>query len=148
MDGLSTVASGMAVASLAIQLVDSVREFQRFMRRLSHVRTELKRLIDLLYQLELIFECIGNLIPQQEGYMTDANITSNIFRSMKTCEDTLSILGNVVESAKKASVSKSKVGQSFGLYKLAWKRKDIEDYENELQRMIGILDLAMTINLT
>ena len=148
MDGLSAAASGMAVVSLAIQLANFVREIQRFMHGIFDARTELKRLIGLLDQLELILESIGSLIDKQEGYMTDANITSNILRAMKTCEDKLSILGNVVESAKKASISKSKVVQSLGLYQLTWKKKDIEDFENELQRVLSILDLTMTMNLT
>jgi hypothetical protein len=40
------------------------------------------------------------------------------------------------------------VAQSWGLYKLTWKKKDIEDFENELQRMVSILDLTITMNLT
>jgi len=112
MDGLSVAASGMAVISLTIQLLDSIREIQRFMRNILNARTELKRLIDLLDQLILILENIGSLIDKQEGRMTDANIISNILRAMKTCECKLSILRNVVESAKKASISKSKVAQS------------------------------------
>jgi len=51
MDGLSTAASGIAVVSLAIQLVDSVREIRRFLRDLSEAPKELKRLVDLLEQL-------------------------------------------------------------------------------------------------
>jgi hypothetical protein len=147
MDGLSAAASGMAVISLTIQLLDFVREIQRFMHSTFNARAELKRLMDLLDQLALILESIGSLIDKQEN-MANANIISNILRAMKTCEGKLSILRNVVESAKKASISKSKVAQSWGLYKLTWKKKDIEDFENELQRMVSILDLTITMNLT
>ena len=62
MDGLSAAASGIAVASLAIQLVDSVREIRRFFRTLKDAPEELHRLLDLLEHMELMLDKIGKLV--------------------------------------------------------------------------------------
>ena len=65
MDPFGAAASGIAVVSLAIQLVDSVRQLQRFLRSVSEAPKELKRLINLLEQLELILDNIGSFIENQ-----------------------------------------------------------------------------------
>ena len=91
MDGLSAAASGMAVVSLAIQLVGSVRDIRRFMRQVSDAPKELNRLIDLLEQLEVIIEGVGELIEKQRRSAGDSDIdvSPNVLRAMKTCENRL-----------------------------------------------------------
>ena len=74
MDGLSAAASGIAFVSLVIQLVDSVRGIRRFLQKFSDAPKELKRLIDLLEQLELILENIGMLINRQKEQSGHVNV--------------------------------------------------------------------------
>jgi len=152
MDGLSAAASGIAVVSLAIQLVDSVREIQRFLRDVSDAPKELKRLLELLNLLEFTIEKIGMLMEKQrqnsKDYDSGSDVSEIVLRAMKMCESKLSMLQSVVETAKKASLSESKARKSLGSLRLACKKRDIEDFENQLQHAVSILDLAMTMNLT
>ncbi|KAE9365956.1 hypothetical protein N431DRAFT_385949 [Stipitochalara longipes BDJ] len=136
MDGLSAAASGIAVVSLAIQLVDSVREIRRFLRDVSEAPKELKRLIDLLEQLELILENIAALVDRQKqgAAQTDIDLSGSILRAMETCESKLKMLEDVT--------------RTFGSFRLACKKRDIEDFERQLHDAISMLNLAMTTNLT
>jgi hypothetical protein len=148
MDGLSAAASGMAVVSLAIQLVGSVRDIRRFMRQVSDAPKELNRLIDLLEQLELIIEGVGELIEKQRRSAPggDIDVSPNVLRAMKTCESKLERIENVVERARKGA--KTKAMKSLGAFRIASQKKDIEELEGQLRDAVSILNLTMTMNLT
>jgi hypothetical protein len=148
MDGLSAAASGMAVISLAIQLVGSVRDIRRFMRQVSDAPKELNRLIDLLEQLEVIIEGVGELIEKQRRSAGDGDIdvSPNVLRAMKTCGSRLARIENVVEKARKDA--KNKAMKSLGAFKMACQKKDIEELEGQLRDAVSILNLTMTMNLT
>lgn len=141
---------GLAVVSLAIQLVVSVREIRRFLRDVSEAPKELRRLIDLLEQLELILENIGALVERQQHHApeTTIDVSASILRAMRTCESKLKLLEDNVEVAKKTSSSNGKVKRTFGSFKLACKKKDTEEFESQLHDTISLLNLAMTTNLT
>ena len=148
MDGLSAAASGIAVVSLAIQLIDSVRDVRRFLKRVSDAPKELKRLLGLLEQLELILENIGDLIERQNAQYDDhdAPISRSVLKTLKTCEEKLLVLENIVDATRKAS-SSNRTTRSLGSFKLACKKHDIEEFERELQETVSVLNLAMTVNL-
>jgi hypothetical protein len=150
MDGLSAATSGIAVVSLAIQLVDSVREIQRFLRHVSEAPKELWRLIDLLEQLELILEPIGMLVERQQRQSEDKDtgISTSVLRAMKTCESKLAMLESIVETAKKASIATNKATRTLGSFKLACKKNDIKEFESQLHDAVCLLNLTMAMNLT
>jgi conjugal transfer/entry exclusion protein len=150
MDGLSAAASGIAVVSLAIQLVDSVREIRQFLRNISEAPKELRRLVDLLEQLELILENIGALVERQQKHSaeTDIDVSGSVLRAMKTCESKLKMLEDVVAVAKKTANASNKATRTFASFKLACKKKDIEGFESQLHDAISLLNLTMTTNLT
>jgi hypothetical protein len=150
MDGLSAAASGIAVASLTIQLIESVHKAQRFFRDISDAAKKLERLLDLLEQLELVLDGIAHIIDRQQrqyGNLGTA-MAESILKAMRMCESRLSMLGNIVEAAKSASQAVSKSARSFGSLRLACKKKEIEELESQLQQAISILNLTMTMNLT
>jgi hypothetical protein len=150
MDGLSVAASGMAVVSLAIQLIGSVQEIRRFLRNISGAPKELRRLFDLLEQLELISENIGALVERQKRHSApgDIDVSGSVLRAMETCESKLKMLIDVLDVAKKTAIAPNKATRTLGSFKLACKKKDIEGVENQLRDAIGLLNLTMTTNLT
>ena len=150
MDGLSAAASGFAVVSLAIQLVGSIREARRFLRLVYEAPKELGRLLDLLEQLELILESIGMLMEKQNKDNGDVidGVSSSVHRALKTCESKLAMLDGVVDKAKKASEVSNKTARSYGAFGLACKKRNIEEFERQLQHAMTVLDLTMTMNLT
>jgi uncharacterized protein YoxC len=149
MDGLSAAASGIAVVSLAIQLVDSVRQIQRFLRNVSEAPKELRRLINLLEQLELILENIGELIDRQQRQSADEDValSETVLRAMKTCENTVKGLAGIVDAARKSAEAKNKATKALGSLRLSCKKKDIEEFERQLHEAVSLLNLTMTTNL-
>jgi t-SNARE complex subunit (syntaxin) len=131
MDGLSPAASGIAVISLALQLVDSVGQIQRFLRKVSEAPKELRRLIELLEQLELILEGIGEIInkQQQQSGDQDVAVSETVLRATKTCENTVKGLTSIVDGARKSIEAKNKAEKTLACFRLSCKQKDIEEYE-------------------
>jgi hypothetical protein len=150
MDGLSAGASIIAVVSLAVQLLDTVREVRSFLRNVSDAPKELTRLIGLFDQLELIVENISLLMKRQRQYNGDMDdmICASVHKALRTCETKLAILDEMVKKAMTASEGKHKAARSFGSFRLACKKKDIEEFETQLRHAVTILDLTMTMNLT
>jgi hypothetical protein len=150
MDGLSAAASGIAVVSLALQLVGSVREIRHFLHSISEAPEELKRLIDLLEQLELILEQVGMLAQRQRGNvgLADAGLFVSVLRAIKTCETKLAMLEDVVEATKEASASSNRVTKTLGSFKLASREKNIRGIEQQLNEAVNLLNLTMMANLT
>jgi len=148
MDGLSAAASGIAVVSLALQLVDSVRQIQRFLRKVSEAPKELRRLLDLLEQLELILESIGDLInKQQQSGDQDVAVSETVLRAMKTCENTVKELASTVDRARKDFEEKSRMTKMVACFRLECKRRDVEEFERRIQDAISLLNLTMTTKL-
>jgi hypothetical protein len=156
MDGLRLTTSGIAAASLSIQLVESVQKIRRFLHHVSEAPKELQRLLDLLEQLELIFQNIRMIIGQQPHYQyhhqyhrsdLDGDVAASVWKATKMCERGLSRLEKVIEAAKVSPKSKNRATKSFESFRLACKKRDIEEFEMHLQQAIGVLNLTMTMNL-
>jgi hypothetical protein len=138
MDGLSAAASGMAVASLAIQLVDSVREICRFFRTLKDAPEELIRLLDLLEHMELMLDNIGKLVER------DSDISPSVLKAIQTCEKALNKLGALIQKVKRESSAQSPLKRSLGFFKLACKKEEVEEIETQVDRAVNNLNLVMT----
>lgn len=151
MDGLSAAAGGIAVISLAIQLVDSVQSIRRFLSNVSKAPQELARLLELLAQLELIFKSIQIQIKKQQkqpGDLSNEIDSACVLAAMKSCGDKLSRIEKVVRRGDEAPETGNTLTWSLGSIRLACKRKSIEDLEIQLQRSIELLNLTISINLT
>jgi DNA repair ATPase RecN len=138
MDGLSAAASGIAVVSLAIQLVDSVREMRRFFRTLKNAPEELGRLLDLLEHMELMLEHIGKLVN------CDTEISKSVLKTVQTCENALKKLGALIQKIKRKAWAQSPLKRSLGFFRLACKKEEIEEIEKQLDHAVTNLNMAMT----
>jgi hypothetical protein len=138
MDGLSAAASGIAVVSLAIQLVDSVREIRRFFRTLKDAPDELDRLLDLLELMELMLGNIGKLVDP------DSDISPSVLRAMQTCEKALGKLGALIQKSKRNLSAQSPLKRRLGCFRLACKKQEVEEIEKQLDRAVNNLNMAMT----
>lgn len=151
MDGLSAAASGIAVVSLAVQLVGSVRDIRQFLHSISDAPEELKRLIDLLKQLELILEQVGMIVQRQgrnakPGEM--GGVLTSVLRAVNICESKLTLLEGVVQTTKQLSTTSDRASRTLGSLKLACKKKDVREIEQQLNDAVNSLSLAMMVNLT
>ena len=67
MDGVSVVASCFAIASLPIQLLDTVCHINDFLRTIRNAPDELTRLVEVLDQFRDILEIVRGLLQHQKA---------------------------------------------------------------------------------
>ncbi|KAH7088488.1 hypothetical protein FB567DRAFT_524479 [Paraphoma chrysanthemicola] len=151
MDGLSGVASGMAVASLSIQLIDSIGTIRAFIRDVKGASKELQRLAELLDRLRALLEDIRNVMKQQTSLQAQhfPAPSMTIFNSLKGCEEALRVLEQAVE---KYTGARNGAGSAMTRLKedirFGFKTKDIAAFEARIQREIDHLHTALGMNVT
>jgi hypothetical protein len=150
MDGLSAAASGFAVVSLVVQLVGSVRQIRQFLRNISEAPKELRRLMDLLEELEFILEQVGILVQRQRGNSTlwETGVLTSVLKATNSCQIKLAMLEGVVEATKQAFAASNRTTRTLGSFKLACKKKDLREIESQLHNAANLLSLSMMANLT
>ncbi|PMD20159.1 hypothetical protein NA56DRAFT_186417 [Hyaloscypha hepaticicola] len=150
MDGLSAAASGIAVVSLALQLVSSVRDIRRFLHSMSEAPEELKRLMDLLEQLEFVLEQVGLLAKRERGNtrLEGTSMMASVLRAITTCQKKLELLEGVVKATKDVKASSNRATRALGSFKLVCKKTDIRWIEQQLNEAVNLLSLTMMANLT
>lgn len=147
MDPLSTAASGIAVISLTIQLAGSVREIHRFLRSINEAPNELKRLVDLLEQLDCILDGIRALQPKQKDQDGIPNMHAAVIRALQDCQSKLKLLASFVDKAKNRLNTSGKVSKTWASLKLMLKKKDLDEFESRLERAMIGLQTAMMMNI-
>ena len=151
MEALAAAASGMAVASLSIQLIDSIGKIKTFIRNVKEASKELERLGDLLDRLCTVIEDVRDLMERQASLQGQHFPTpsSAISKCLQSCEKTIQPLCDLVERFK---TSAPRTGSSFsklkGDVKLSFRAKDIAEYETKIEREIGYLHATLGTNST
>ncbi|KAJ5056985.1 hypothetical protein J3E72DRAFT_199374 [Bipolaris maydis] len=149
MEALSGVASGMAVASLSIQLIDSIATIKTFIRNVRDAQQELERLVDLLERLEALLEDVRALMERQTLLQAEhfPIPSMTISKCLKSCEKMLEPFHAMVDKYTPATVKvgtrmdKLKTGLRFSL-----KAKDVKDFETRIEREIGFLHASLGAN--
>ena len=149
MDGLSAVASGMAVVSLTIQIIDSINTVKSFVRNVKGAAQELKRLIDLLERLETLLSDTRNLMEQQSTLQAQhfPAPPTTIYKCLQSTEKTIQPLVDTVEKLQK---SKAHAGSSMARFKndliLGFKAKDIACLETRIEQEVSYLHAVLEMN--
>jgi hypothetical protein len=149
-DPFTAAVSSFAVVSLAIQLFDIVREIKSFISYIYESQRTLQGLVDKLEQLELVFTNIKVIIEKQHRANggEETTISASVLQAMGICKRNLQLLEGVVKSTKSECEGKGKTQKMLAAFKLALKREHMEDFERQLQNVLQILDITITLNLT
>jgi hypothetical protein len=117
---------------------------------MSEAPGELKRLLDLLDQLELLLGQTSSLVERQRGdaSLGKTSLLTGLRGAISTCESKLSILEGIVNATKQASTVSDRTSRTLGFLKLVSKRRDIQEIEHQLHNAINLLSLTLMINLT
>jgi hypothetical protein len=97
MDPLSGAASVIAVASLALQLLQSVDTVKAFVRDIQSASKDSERLADLLGRLGALLQDICDVMEKQTSSPDFPLPSSTILACLKSCEASLGVLEEVVE---------------------------------------------------
>ncbi|EUC50361.1 hypothetical protein COCMIDRAFT_1080 [Bipolaris oryzae ATCC 44560] len=149
MEALSGVASGMAVVSLSIQLIDSIDTIKTFVRKVKDAQQELERLVDLLERLEALLKDVHNLMKRQTSLQAEhfPIPSMTIFKCLESCEKTLEPLHTIIDKYAPATskggtrMEKLKTGLRFSL-----KAKDVKDFETRIERETVFLHASLGAN--
>ena len=144
MDGLSAAGGVLAVVSLATQLVDTIQEIRHFVQKVADAPTQWQSLIRELDFLQLLLQGVKAIGDREACY--GATVFSDIIRRVViNCDVEVKRLHTYIRSIQSV-VGKGKAARAFGAVKLAFKDRDIKDFENDLHHAASTLNVAMTLN--
>lgn len=141
----------MAVASLSIQLIESISRIKAFIRHVKNAPNELLRLTELLERLSAVLEDVRDVLVQQSS-LEEQDFpmpSTTILNCLKGCEDSLQPLQRVIERYEHSQLqTASAIGKIKGGIKLGLKVKDIASLESRIQQDIHYLTNALLANQT
>jgi hypothetical protein len=149
MECLAGAASGIAVASLAIQLVQSINTIREFIRNVKGASEELGRLVEMLGRLNALMVDIHDIMGRQTLLQSCPLPSQTIYNCLKSCETNLRLLENIIKPHNRRqcvhapALIKLKHDIKFG-----FKSKDIATFEARVQRDIINLNTALGANGT
>lgn len=148
MDVLSGAASGMAVASLTLQLLESIHAITGFLARVKGASKELGRLTGLLKNLGVLLEQVRMLTEKQTLLQHYDLSCQTITGCLQQCEGSLKALERLVDRLhKRRTTSASGITKLGNDVKFALKAREITGFEDRIQRDITNLNAALGINI-
>lgn len=149
MEVLSGVASSIAVASLSLQLMDSITRFKVFVRDIKGAPKKLEKLVSLLDRIHALLGDVHNVLERQislQGeHMPAPSLT--IVHCLKSCRESLAPLQTVVEKYRtKQKHSDSVLTRVKNDIKFGLRTKEIEGFEMRIQQEVVILHAALGVN--
>ena len=135
---IGVVASGFAVASLAIQLIESAQKMHNFWQTMEHATSEVERIKDHLTVLRSILGTILEICEKQP----QISCGEAVLKSLEVCKSRMDRLANIVQDMaliKDANASK----RHWSTFKATVKKKTIQDIESCLKGDVMLLILAL-----
>ena len=149
MEALSGAASGIAVISLTIQLIQSVALIREFIKDVKGASKELHRLMGKLELLNALLENVQNVLEQQSSLsgMHFPAPSVAIFKCLQGCEDSIQPLVDIVKKLSlPQSQSSSSTARLKSEIKLGLKTKEITTLETRIQHDIDLLTTSLPVN--
>ena len=145
---MEVAASGIAVASIAIQLLNSTNTIRTFIRDVKNASQELLRVASLLDRLGGILQIIVDLLDQQ-ALLNDQlfPVPDSIHGCLRRCEESIVPLQKIVDRYSSSQTS-NRLRRLQADVRAALKTGDVRSLEIQLQQEIEILSLALVANGT
>lgn len=144
MDGASGV---FAVVSLTIQLVDTIQKIRSFFHEIRDVPKELLTLVQLLNRQDDCFKLVRDFVEQQNSTssVSPASLTL-ILNTLGDCETIFETLESFVNKARSSLVHRNQLQRTWASLRIALKKEDIQELQNQLRDATNALHVAITIN--
>jgi hypothetical protein len=150
MDPLSGAASGIAIVSLTLQLLQSVAIIRSFVRNVKDAPKELESLVDKLEQLEALLEEARKILEQQSSLqgLPFPTPSSAIFKCLQGCARSIQPLVDIVQRFTTSPQSRinATAARFRGDIKLGMKAKEIANCESRVQQHINLLSTTLVMN--
>jgi hypothetical protein len=149
MEVLSGVASGMAVVSLTVQLLQSTNTIKTFLRDVRGASKELERLSELLDCLSALLADVHDVMERQTSLQHCPLPPQTIFDCLRSCESSLGLLEDIAKKyGRKQGGNASTMRKLRHDIKFSFKTQDISGIEARIQRDINSLNTALGTNAT
>jgi hypothetical protein len=147
MEGLAGAASGIAVASLAIQLLQSISTVGTFIRNVKGASKELERLAEMLGRLGALLSDLHDTMQRQTLLQPCPLPSRTIYGCLKSCEASLRLLEDLIDvhNGRQCADASTLIRLKDNI-KLGFKSKDITGLEARIQRDITNLNAALGTN--
>ena len=146
MDGLSNAASAVAIVSLALHLVDTVRKITRFLDNVQDAPKEVLGLIETLDQLQGTLNNVRQLIDQQFLVLRLPGSPAFITKAMENCEKQIKALENFASAARRPFEQQQKLRRTWASIRFVATKQDIEEIQCRLRDAKLDLQFALSSN--
>lgn len=143
---MEVAASAIAVASIAIQLLNSTNTLSTFIRGVKDAPQELLRVASHLDLLGGILQIVVDLLDQQ-ALLNDQLIAvpESVHKSLQRCEESIVPLQEIVDRYLSSQAS-NRLRKLHADFKAALKAGHVRMLEIRLEQEIQILNLALVTN--
>ena len=141
------MASAFAVASLAIQLVETGEKISNFLTSVQDMPNEVIRLGQTLDRLNGTLKQVSYLPEQQYQDLRLPGSPVFIMNALKNCENRIKALEGVIQTAKANINHRNRMHRSWAAIRFVLKKEDIREMQTRLHEAEAGLQTAMLSNL-
>ncbi len=143
---MEVAGSAIAVVSLGIQLVGTVKKASRFIQDIRNAPDELSNLGSSLEQFHLTLNKVTDLIKQQDKYEDLPGSTDLMECAVRNCESNVTKLDNLVVRFQKRFCREGKHRAAWAALSSVVKKDDLDKYRNCIQRDLTALNTAVALS--
>ena len=141
------VAGGvLAVVSLGIQLVGTVKEASKFVHSVRNAPDELSTLGYSLDQFHLMLKKVMDLIEQRGKCEGLPGSTDLMECAVRNCESNVTKLGNLVDRLQKRLRHEGKLRTAWASLSSVVKKDELEQYRSWIQGDLTALNTAVALS--
>lgn len=143
---MEVAASGIAVASIAIQLLESTNRIRNFLRSVENAPQDLQRVANFLDRLSTLLGEVQDLLDMQASIQDQLFPASGVIRTfLQSCKESLAPLQAKVDKYSKSPASNRLRRRQMDL-RAALNAGDLRNLEMHLQQEINSLGAALSVN--
>lgn len=136
----------LAVVSLAIQLGGTVNQIRKFLRNVQNAPVELSRLISLLDHLHINLAQARCLADQQTSVLGDLGSVMSVANAVQNCNELVKPIEILMQELQRSASQRKPLHKVLSAMKVARKKEDITQLENQLRGAVMTLQTAIMIN--
>ena len=143
MDGVS---SAFAVVSLAIQLVSTIQEINKFLEGVENAPSELTNLVEILDRLRGILTHVQSLLEQQNLILRVPVSPQIILDALVHCKKKIDPLEQLVKKLRQSGSDRRRVQRSWASIRFVCHKERIKDLKDGIRDAKIDLQLAISSN--
>ncbi|KAI4202329.1 MAG: hypothetical protein LQ346_002003 [Caloplaca aetnensis] len=138
MDGLSTAAGGVAVASFTIQLAEGIKKLHDFWSSITEAPEDIK---DSLLELKVLSSVLAQIAHDKQRHEPDPTFAD----VLSDCDAKAKRLAVFLGEIEPGFASTSSRIRRWTAVKAVWKQERLKNFQEGLERLKSTLSLALQL---